>query len=143
MATQKKWTEDIKGVLGLDYVTVTNVPMKDSKHGPVIDIDMAIIERKVLEEILKQGVPMRGLEVKALRKHLGLSLEKFASKLDSEFLASSTVQRWEAAPTERLSPANEVFVKVFMAEQLGVEIPARLSVLRATGFNGKLILKAS
>lgn len=140
MAKKTTWTEDIKGFLGLEYVTVLNVPMKQTAHGPVINMDLADIEKAIFKELLKQGAPIRGKEVKAFRKYLGLSLERLAAPLD---LVSSTVQRWEATPTERLSSANEVLIKVFMAEQLGIELPARLSVLRTSGFSGDLTLRAS
>lgn len=122
----KKWKDRIKGIGGLDYITFLNVPMRESKHGPVIDMDPFELERMAARAIIEGGTPLRGAEVRFLRKVLGLSLEKFAVRLG---LVSGSVFKWEKAETTRLHPINEVAVRTFMAEQLKISLPGAFSKL--------------
>ncbi len=46
----KRWKEDLKSLVGLDYILFKNVPMRPSEHGPVIE----------------HRIPIRGKEVKFL-----------------------------------------------------------------------------
>jgi len=36
---KKKWKEDLKNLIGLDYVVFKNVPMRQTSHGPIIDLE--------------------------------------------------------------------------------------------------------
>ena len=137
---QKTWKEDLQGILDLDYVVIKNVPMIQTKEGSAINYDYGLIETQVAKAILEKHVPIRGAEVKFFRKTLGLSYEKFARELS---VASTTVMRWEQEKLERLSTSNEVLIKVFMAEKLGIELLARLSSLVSNDFTGKLELKVA
>lgn len=122
----KKWKEDLDGLVPLEYIHFKNVPMKESKHGPVIDLDPSILEKLAAAAILKEKIPLRGLEVHFLRKVMGLSMEKFAGKLG---LSSGTIFHWEKDELERLSTVNELAVRSFVAEELGVEISGKFSEL--------------
>ena len=122
----KKWKEDLDGLVPLEYIHFKNVPMKESKHGPVIDLDPSILEKLAAMAILKEKIPLRGLEVHFLRKVIGLSMEKFAGRLG---LSSGTIFHWEKDELERLSTVNELAVRSFAAEELGVEISGKFSDL--------------
>lgn len=122
----KKWTEDIDNLVGLPYIRFLNVPMKESSYGPVIDLPAGALERLAAIAVVEERIPLRGREVKFLRKVLGLSLEKFAHLLG---LSSGTVFHWEKSQDVRLAPVNEAAVRALMAEKLEVDIPAHFSQL--------------
>lgn len=122
----KRWTENLKGLIALDYVTFINVPMVEYKHGPIIDLPPNFLETLAAKAIIKESIPLRGREVKFLRKTIGLSLEKFANQIG---LTSGAIFRWEQAQDEHLSPINEIAVRTFIADKLNVEIPGKFSKL--------------
>ncbi len=137
----RRWTEDIKGVSGLDYIIFKNVPMRESKWGDVIEIKESILEKLAAEAIIKHRIPLRGREVKFLRKCLGFTFEKFATELD---VSASTAFKWEQKPDERLHSFNEAALRAFFAERLGIEISGKLSLLIGTKELPKeIVLKAS
>lgn len=122
----KKWKENLTGLVSLEYIHFVNVPMKESSHGPVIDLKPNKLERLAAIAVIKNRIPLRGKETKFLRKTLGLSLEKFANKLG---LTSGSVFHWEKAEKERLTPVNEAAVRALVAEELEIEIPGKFSFL--------------
>ena len=137
----KRWKEDLKGLMGLDYILFKNVPMRQSEYGPVIDLEPGVLEKLAAQAVIEQRIPIRGKEVKFLRKTLGLSMEKFATKLE---LTSGAVFKWERNPEERLHSINEIVVRAFVAEILGVEISGKYSALLGKSEQPEeLILKAS
>ena len=114
-------------VCGLEYVYLTNAPIRQTGSGEVLDADPRLIEREIACEIVRRGVPIRGAEVQFLRKSLGASLERFGRLLE---LSAPAILKWERARTKRLAPVNEVAVRALMAEKLGVEIDGKFTVLR-------------
>jgi DNA-binding transcriptional regulator YiaG len=136
---KKYWTEDCDNLVMLDYIRFLNVPLYSSEYGPVIDLRPNTLELLAAEAVLTKGIPIRGLEVKFLRKVAGFSLEKFANKLG---LSSGTVFHWEKAAKDVLAPVNEAAVRAFIAETLNVEISAHFSKLVGHAEH-KIELKAS
>ena len=122
----KKWKEDLDHLVSLEYIHFINVPMKESKHGPVIDLPVDALDKMAATAVIKNRIPLRGKEVKFLRKVIGLSLEKFAGKMG---LSSGTIFHWEKAETDQLAPVNEAAVRTLIAEEMGIEIPAKFSLL--------------
>ena len=112
---------------GLDYVYLKDVPIRQTSHGKILDVDLAFIERDIAGEIVRQGVPIRGAEVQFLRKSLALSMEKFGRLLG---ITAPAILKWERARTRRLEPINEVAVRALMAEQLDIEMKGRFTVLK-------------
>jgi DNA-binding transcriptional regulator YiaG len=138
---KNRWKEDLKGLVGLSYIIFKNVPMRKSEHGPIIDLEPGVLEKLAAHAIIKNRIGFHGKEVKFLRKALGLSLEKFANKLG---ITSGAVFKWEQKPNERLHPMNEVAVRAFVAEQLGIELSGQYSKLLGSDTEPKeLILQAS
>ena len=120
-------TKVVKGYYGLEYVTVI-LPLSPSKHGDVIAVDVGKVEKSVARLLIEKGVPLRGLEIKFLRKALGLSLERFGAELG---ISAPAVLKWEKLKAEvRLEPMNEVAVRALLAEKLGVKLSGKFSVLR-------------
>ena len=64
-----------------------------------------------------------------LRKSLGLSMEKFARLLG---LSAPAILKWERAGTKRLEPISEVAVRALPAEQLGIEMDGKFTVLKGS-----------
>ncbi|MFN3453831.1 MAG: helix-turn-helix domain-containing protein [Pseudobdellovibrio sp.] len=122
----KTWKQNLKNMVPLDYIVFIDVPMKSSAKGDFIDLKPEVLDFLAAKAILQNKIPLRGKEVNFLRKVLGLSLEKFANKLD---LSSGTVFHWEKSENTRLSLVNEVAVRVFTAEQLNIEISPKFSDL--------------
>lgn len=123
----KPKVKDLKRYAGLEYLTLT-VPVRDSPQGEVIDADPAKLERLVAKALIKHRVPLRGREVRFLRKVLGLSLEKFAHHLG---LTSGSVFKWEKAEADRIHSINEIAVRAFVAEELDLTISGKYSELLA------------
>jgi DNA-binding transcriptional regulator YiaG len=114
-------------ICGLEYVFLENAPVRQSEHGPVLDIDVAVIEKAIAIEIVRQRIPIRGAEVQFLRKSIGASMQKFGLLLG---LSAPAILKWERARGKRLQPTNEVAVRALMAEQLHVELEGTFTVLK-------------
>ena len=106
----------IKNYAGLEYVHVT---LKKGK----ISIENALeIDYKIAKEIVKHK-PLRGKEILFLRKQLKLSCAKLSVLLGGTFDAS-TISKWEKKLEDRLSPSNEMYMRVFFSEQFKVKVNA-------------------
>jgi DNA-binding transcriptional regulator YiaG len=63
---------------GLEYVTVA-FKTTPSKHGTVVPArTVKKVDLSICKVLLRKRVPLRGIEVRFLRKTLGLSLTAFA-----------------------------------------------------------------
>lgn len=111
---------------GLDYIYVKVPVLKDDSGEEYLDVAMGDIEAAIATSLIKLRVPLRGVEVKFLRKSLGLSLKAWASELG---LSAAGVLKWEKAADSRLSRVNEAAVRAFCAEKLGIDLPGTLSQL--------------
>ena len=116
----------MNNLVPLEYIYFINVPIKKTKYGSIIDLEPGVLENLAAKAVIQNNIPLRGKEIKFLRKTLGLSLEKFANKID---LVSSTIFRWENDENNRIGSANEVLVRCFMSEILGIEIQIKMSEL--------------
>lgn len=126
MTTKRRWKQNFESFQNLEYVKLSGVPMRTSRQGPIVDLQPMYLERLVARALVASRNPIRGREVHFLRTATGLSMDKLARKLG---LTASGVFYWEKAASERLSPVNEVAVRSFCAEELGVEISGRYSDL--------------
>jgi len=90
----------------LDYVSVDPEALKKDPQG---------VNRAVAAEIVKKGIPVRGIEVAFLRKSLGMTYSQFGKKIG---VNASTVMRWEEKKNTRLQLVSEIAVRVLVAESL-------------------------
>lgn len=118
-----KKTRKIENYFGFDYVNVT-VPVRNTKFGEVIDMDLAAIEKYVARQIISEQRPIHGLEVLFFRKTLGLSMGRFGAIFG---LSGSAILKWEREPAKRLDAPNEIAVRSFVAEELGVPLVGSFS----------------
>ncbi len=140
-ANPKRWKETLNGIGGIPYIQFKNVPMRESKFGPVIEINETLLEELAARALIEHRVPLRGLEVKFLRKTLHLSMDAFSEKFG---LTSGAIFKWEQKPKERLHPINEIAVRSFVADTLGMDISGRYSEMLSHEETPKeIILKAS
>lgn len=124
--TRKFWVEDLISWDGFSYLRLKGVPMKRSKSGGVIDFEQRRLEKLVAAAILKNQVPIRGKELQLLRRVTGLSLEKFGRRLGISY---GTIYHWEKTPRKRLTPINEIAVRLLCAEEMGFDLTGRFSTL--------------
>ena len=123
---KRHWIEDLSGWEGFSYLKLKGVPMKKSKNGGAIDFDEIRLAKLVAKKILESRVPIRGKELKLLRSVTRLSLNRFAYRLG---LTYGAIFGWEKSEKQRLTPINEIAVRLLCAEELGVELPGRYSEL--------------
>lgn len=115
----KPWKEDLKGLMGLDYITLKNSPMIMDINGPLINIeeeDADTLEKLIIKAVIENQIPITGNEVAFFRKTLGFSRNGFSNKLniDYELLAS-----WERDRKGRLNPEDEEMIRKFALEAIG------------------------
>jgi hypothetical protein len=138
--SRKRWKGELKNATPLEYIVFKNVPMRSSDHGDVVDLDVEVLELLAAKAVVETRVPLRGVEVKFLRKVLGLSLEKFAGPMG---LSAATVMKWERQELGRLHAVNEVAVRTYVAERLGLHVDGLFSTLLGDRTPKILELKAS
>ncbi len=126
----KRWKEDIEGIGSIDYIVFKNVPMRESKFGPVVELSEKLMENIAAHAIIENRFPIRGKEVLFLRKSIGMSLAQFSEKLG---LTAGAVQRWEKEENERLHTINEAAVRALVADALQIDISGKLSELVGIG----------
>lgn len=95
----KKLKQDISNFAGLEYLTITDVPIIENVHGIFIDIDPLIVEKMAAIVVLENELPIRGRELKIIRGALDLSLAKFARNFDKD---AATILKWEKSLLEEL-----------------------------------------
>jgi DNA-binding transcriptional regulator YiaG len=117
----------IRGYGGLDYLVIRGVPFKKTKHGNIISAaTLAELEKAIVAKLVIEQVPLRGAEVRFIRKALGYSMSKLGAALQ---LTSTSILKWEHDPSKRLSAINEVAVRALVAEILEIEIEGTFSAL--------------
>lgn len=119
---------EFKNYLGLEYITLhVRADRVSEEYGPIVSAEkFQKIDRLIAAKIISQPAPIRGIELKVIRKILGLGVREFAAAIG---VTHPTVLNWEKSPKERLSRADEAFVRVFFAEQLGVTLKASIQTL--------------
>jgi hypothetical protein len=111
------------GYYGLEYITVEFV----GDRIPASSVDE--VDHQISKYVIEHRSPLRGVEVRFLRKTLGLSLAVLAGHLG---LSAPAILKWERAEHDRLAPINEVAVRVLFAELLGVRLTGKFSELMGT-----------
>ena len=111
---------------GLDNITLVGVPVYVCPlHGVQAAAlgEVALLHQDIAQALLKQERPLRGAEIRFLRKHCGWSQEELANRLG---VTEVTVSRWETGATP-IGSANQVALRyLFMAP---TTFPPRLRFL--------------
>lgn len=130
----------IKNFGGLTYVTVTNIPLKQTEFGDVIDMEPRELEKLVAMALIEHKTPVRGAEFRIMKSAVGLSNESIAKQLG---ISRNTVLKWGKKTERRLPPPYEMLVRVLVAECLGMELVATIEELKAGNKAKAISLKAA
>lgn len=137
-----KKTVTEKNFAGLDYVTVSDIPIKETRHGIVWDIDYADLERQVAIQLIENRVPIRGVEFKLIQSALNFRNIEMAEELGVHY---NTVCNWRKREKsfEHLAQPDQVSIRLLAAEILGVSLSPRLGDLRSKVKVKKLKVKVA
>lgn len=102
--------------LGLP-VKLVNAPMKKVSGEWVIDLDMELLQRVVLEAVIHKPSLLSGLEIRYIRKYMYLSLEEFGTIFG---VSHAAVSKWENA-RNGISPALDICIRLYVMEYLKVK----------------------
>ena len=91
----------IKNFGGLTYVTVTNIPLKQTEFGDVIDMEPGELEKLVATALIEHKMPIRGAEFRVMKSAARLSNESIAKQLG---ISRNTVLKWGKETERRLPP---------------------------------------
>lgn len=124
----KKFVKE-KNWYGLEYVSVVlPISRVSGEHGELVDAKTwSSAELLVGRELISRKYPIRGLELRYLRKTLGYSLRDYSALLG---LSQTAVMKWEKQTKRRLDPINEVAVRALCAQLLKLELRAWFDELR-------------
>jgi DNA-binding transcriptional regulator YiaG len=114
---------------GLEYVFLMNVPIGKDGDEEFIDLPPEEIDSMIATEIIRQKVPLRGKEVLFLRKALKMNRNRWAEKLG---VTASGILRWEEVGEKRMSKINEAAIRMLCAEELGIKLATKWSMLATT-----------
>ena len=102
--------------LGLP-VKLIKAPMKKICGEWVIDLDMELLQRVVLEAIIHKPSLLSGAEIRYIRKYMYLAVEEFGKALG---VSHAAVSKWENSKNG-VSPALNVFIRLHILEYLKVK----------------------
>ena len=130
----------IKNFAGLTYLTITNVPLRKTDMGDVIDLASGELEQLVAIALIENKIPVRGIEFRVMKSALGLSNEAIANELG---ISRNTVLKWGKEPESRLPIAYEMLFRLLVAESLGAKMEPSLAELRAGDKTKQIQIKAA
>jgi DNA-binding transcriptional regulator YiaG len=128
MANKK--TVDLDGYGGLDYIRIKDIPARDTKVGRVMNIDLRQLELCIVAELVLKGVPLRGAEVKFIRKAFGFSQSEFASQFK---MTAPAITKWESDPDRPLKSIAQYAVRMFSVFKLKLEFEKPFHQMIDTG----------
>ena len=130
----------IKNFGVLTYVTVTNVPIKGTEFGEVIDMEPRELEKLVATALIRHKIPVRGAEFRIMKSAVGLSNESIAKQLG---ISRNTVLKWGKETAKRLPPPYEMLVRLLVGGSLRMVLVATIEELRAGDKAKPISLKAA
>lgn len=101
-------------------IIVKGVPCYYSKEVKdyVIDSNLIEFEKAVAREvIINNRICLTGIEIKFIRKVFGYSLQAFANKFG---LSNVAIKKWEDKGAVAIGMANEIMVRSFFIQKLGL-----------------------
>ena len=116
MKDKKKRSTLIYKDLGIP-VKLINAPMKMISGEWVIDLDMELLQRIVLEAIIHKPALLSGIEIRYIRKYMNFSLEEFGKTFG---VSHAAVSKWENSKNG-ISPALDVCIRLHVMEYLKVK----------------------
>ncbi len=117
--TDNMTTTTLEKIGGLEWARIFEVPARKIKSGDIVVHSKVVgkCERLIAHAIATHPIPIRGAEVKFIRKFLGLSMEKFGKVFG---VSGPCIHGWEREHNQQLSPVTEVSIRIFLGEKLGL-----------------------
>lgn len=115
MKSKKKSTFVYKD-LGIP-VKLINAPMKKICDEWILDLDMELLQRIVLEAVIHKPFLLSGTEIRYVRKYMYLSMEEFGKAFG---VSHAAVSKWENSKNG-ISPALDVCIRLYIMEYLKVK----------------------
>lgn len=98
-------------------VKLINAPMKKIAGEWVINLDMELLQRIVLEAIIHKPPLLSGIEIRYIRKYMHFSIEEFGKTFG---VSHAEVSKWENSKNG-ISPALDVCIRLYIMECLKVK----------------------
>ena len=98
-------------------VKLINAPMKTICGEWVLDLDMELLQRIVLEAIIHKPALLSGIEIRYIRKYISLSIEEFGKSFG---VTHAAVSKWENS-RNGISAALDVCIRLYIMEYLKVK----------------------
>lgn len=133
-------TTTLQSYGGLTYITLFDVPVKETRFGDAIDLPPRELDKIVSTHLILEKVPIRGIEFRILKSALDLSNEAIASKIG---VSRNTVLKWGKEIEKRIPYSYEMLLRLLVAEHLQVSIGATLDDLRASDEAREISIKAA
>jgi len=109
---QKKKTFVYTG-LGIP-VKLVNAPMRKMAGEWILDLDMELLQRVVLEALIHKPTLLSGTEIRYIRKYMYLSMVEFSKVFG---VSHVSVSKWENS-RNGISPALDVCIRLWMMEKI-------------------------
>ena len=106
---------------GLEYVYIKKVKAINTPYGAAVNIsNVKELHEKIAISILKNNIPLRGKELKFLRKTSGITQVDLSDLLN---VGQSTVANWEGKEIDQtIDPSHAYFLQQFFREKYGLSI---------------------
>lgn len=102
---------------GLGFpIRLINVPMKKVFGEWVLDINLEIFQRAVLDILVRKPSPLTGAEIRFIIDYLEMSTREFAQLFGVSHVA---VLKWENEKS-RMNPSTEVYLRLYILNYLKV-----------------------
>jgi transcriptional regulator with XRE-family HTH domain len=98
-------------------IKLMTAPMKKICGEWVLDLDMELLQRIVLEAIIHKQSLLTGLEIRYIRKYMYLSVEEFGKTFG---VTHAAVSKWENSKNG-ISPSLDVCIRLHIMEYLKVK----------------------
>ncbi len=98
-------------------IKLVNAPMKKMGGKWVIDLDMELLQRVVLEAMIHKPSLLSGSEIRYIRKYMYLSMEEFGKIFG---VSHASVSKWEHSKNG-ITPSSDVYIRLHIMEYLKVK----------------------
>lgn len=109
---KKKRTIIYKG-LGFP-ITLIDVPVRKIAGEEILDIDMNRLQIAVLKLLIFKTTPLKGEQLRFIRKYLGMSTTEFAKKFG---VTHPTILKWEKNQNA-INPATDFYIRLYVLQYI-------------------------
>ena len=133
-------TIDMKNFGGLTYITVVNIPVKESEFGDIIDMKPHELESLVAQAIIMNNIPICGAEFRIIKSAIGLSNEAIGELIG---VSRNTVLKWGKNIEDRIPLSSEMLLRLLASEKLDITIDIRIEKLKESYSKSNIMVEAA